>query len=468
MTADDLYTLTPEDAHRIAMYGPLAAAEANGDQPPEGAFTLTVQTAANICAEPDSDTDQLLGPLVLAGGRTIIVGDTGEGKTTLAFQLIRTILNGDTFLDWTGIGEGRALIIDLEQGRKSVRRGLRDANLDQRNDVDLVLVPDGLSLDKDPEHLAELDRVIAAGGYTIVDLDPYYKAHRADEPNAERPIVDLMRTLDSLRARYGFALLLPAHPRKEQVGAPTVRKLTIHDIAGSGAVTRGAELVIGIERVSHGLARLRYLKDREGDLPIGEALNLLYTQADGFRRDPKDQAAPRDYKNEIIELSGDGEWRTVRDYMDALKAGDRPIRAELRELVAQGRYEYKVGPEGRTKTAKCWRANAAFTPSMQTSLETQQNTKENTALGPANAPDAPMQHKPVTSTASATPMHPNAVDAAPDFPREGGPTASGVSPVRGEHPDEVTALSRPELHSAPDADLAYLESIAPDETEDTE
>src|SRR5688572_31813852 len=34
-------------------------------------------------SEPDSDGHPLLGPLVLGGGRTIVVGDTGEGKTTL-------------------------------------------------------------------------------------------------------------------------------------------------------------------------------------------------------------------------------------------------------------------------------------------------------------------------------------------------------------------------------------------------
>src|SRR3990167_8056728 len=190
-------------------------------------FTLHTQTAKDLCDTPDDDRHELLGPLIQHAGRTIIVGDTGEGKTTLALQLIRHILDGTTFLDiYPGAGQGRALILDLEQGVRSVKRALRDANLHNRTDVDLGAVPDGLALDRDDQHILELDPVLNLGAYTIVTLDPYYKAHQADEPNAERPIIDLMRKLDALRARHGFALILPAHPRKEAVGSSGPRRLT--------------------------------------------------------------------------------------------------------------------------------------------------------------------------------------------------------------------------------------------------
>lgn len=355
----------PPVEHHLVAVQVTGAMKKRGDQEIEAAlavedaFALTPINARELCDEPDLDVGQLLGPLVLSGGRTIIVGDTGEGKTTLAFQIVRSILDGAIFVGYSGAGGGRGLIIDLEQGRRSVKRALRDGGLSNRQDVDLILVPDGLSLDSDPAHLAELDRVIAEGGYTIVVLDPYYKAHTADEPNSERPIVDLMRKLDSLRASYGFSLILPAHPRKEPPGAGQVRKLTIHDIAGSGAVTRGAEVVLGIERVAHGYARLRYLKDREGDLPVGEAWGLIYNRDDGFTRDPRDEKPDRDYQAEIRGVSADGEWRTVRDYMDALHAGDKAVRAALTTLVSDGEYEYAEGPPGRVKTAKCWRDRSA-------------------------------------------------------------------------------------------------------------
>lgn len=317
-------------------------------------FAMQVVTAAALCDEPDVDTGQLLGPLVLSAGRTIVVGDTGEGKTTMALQIVRTILNGDEFVGWEGAGTGRALIIDLEQGRRSVKRSLRDAGLDGRDDVDLVLVPDGLSLDRDSEHYDELDRVIAEGGYTLVVLDPYYKAHRADEPNAERPIVDLMRMLDRLRADYGFALILPAHPRKEMAGSSGPRKLTIHDVSGSSAVTRGAEVVIGIEKVSQGHARLRFLKDREGDLQVGEYWNLLFTQGEGFTRDPQDFAPPVDYKAKVLDAAT-SEWMIMDEWKRATGAGKGKLEPVLKNLVEEGELEHMIGPPGRRKNAHGWR-----------------------------------------------------------------------------------------------------------------
>lgn len=331
-----------------------AGPQDNGTQPATAGFPII--TAAALCQEPDTDGNQLLGPLVLQGGRTIIVGDTGHGKTTIAMQLIRCILDQQPFCGHQGAGGGKALIIDLEQGRKSVKRALRNSALGDRADVDLVLIPDGLSLDAREDERHELERILIQGAYTIVLLDPYYKAHRADDPNAERPIVDLMRHLDRLRADYGFALILPAHPRKPAVGENGHRKLTIHDVAGSGAVTRGAEIVLGIERLNHGYARLRYLKDREGDLPIGEALGLIYNTEHGYQRDPRDLEPPKDYPA-IVANVADGQWHTAKEYSDLCgdQAGEATVKKALITLTGRDEFEFAKGPPGRDVRAKCWR-----------------------------------------------------------------------------------------------------------------
>lgn len=353
----DYYHVQVQVEGAMRKRGDQELATAFADQ--DTAFSLDVVSAAALCDEPDVDVGQLLGPLVLSGGRTIVVAHTGHGKTTLCMQMVRTILDGGDFLGYSGTGSGRALIIDLEQGRRSVKRSLRDAGLDGRQDVDLVLVPDGLSLDSDAAHLNELDRVLAEGGYTVVVLDPYYKAHRADEPNAERPIVDLMRMLDGLRADYGFALILPAHPRKPMVGSDPIPRLTLHDIAGSGAVSRGAEVILGVERVRDGASRIRFLKDREGELEIDEAWNLVYSKQDGFVRDPKDMEPPKDYRALVLVALKDGEWHTLRELMKETESGEKALKTTLKELVKDELAEYEEGPKGRRKDAKCWRLTPA-------------------------------------------------------------------------------------------------------------
>jgi hypothetical protein len=78
--------------------------------------------------------------------------------------------------------------------------------------------------------------------------------------------------------------LLPVHCRKPVPGM----KFSVHDLFGSSAYVRGAEVVLGLRRVSDGYAKLHFLKDRDGDLPISTAWGLLFDQEEGFRRDPSD------------------------------------------------------------------------------------------------------------------------------------------------------------------------------------
>ena len=52
----------------------------------------------------------------------------------------------------------------------------------------------------------------------------------------------------------------------------------------------------------HGYARLRYLKDRDGDLPIGETLELLYDKENGYRADPRNDESDEAIENVFLSL----------------------------------------------------------------------------------------------------------------------------------------------------------------------
>jgi AAA domain/DnaB-like helicase N terminal domain len=321
----------------------------------ENAFSLETFTAAALAALPDPPaSDHLLGPLVVRGARTIVVGDTGHGKTTFVLQAVRAVLAGEELLEYRGIGAGRALVVDAEQGLRSIKRVLREVRLAERDDVVYVHAPDGLALDSEPAHRAALERLIAAHEPVVVVLDPYYKCHRG-EANEERAVVDLMRELDAMRAQYGFGLILPAHPRKEALGREGYRRLTLHDVAGSGALTRGAEVVVALERLAHGYARLRVLKDRDGDLPVGEAIGLVFDRDEGFRLDPREQIEQEELDERLLELADDRVWRTVKEWSSALEIGETRARAMLERLTEAGRLEYEQGPADRHSSARCWR-----------------------------------------------------------------------------------------------------------------
>lgn len=296
---------------------------------------LEVMTARAVCELPEPPVeDELVGPLVVRGGRLVLGGHTGEGKTTLGLQILAAIATGGELLGWQA-RKGRALVIDAEQGLRTIKRRLREAGIDDSEQIDYLRAPDGLRLDTEGGEHLELERLIVAGGYSVVLADPLYKLHGGDS-NDERQAVDLMRRFDGWRERHHFALVLPVHCRKTPPGA----KFSLQEFFGSTGYLRGAEVVVGIQRVRAGYSFLYFFKDRDGDLPIGERWGLLFDRDEGFRRDPEDgkprltaagrvaellEAQPGATIPQLVEGTGYAD-RTVRDALTkaGASAGDRP------------------------------------------------------------------------------------------------------------------------------------------------
>jgi len=237
-----------------------------------------------LCLLPDPPiSDDLFGALLVRGTRTVLGAHTGEGKTTVALEMTAAVAQERECLGFTGAG-GRVLVIDAEQGLRTITRRLRETGLEKADNVDYLRVPDGLALDQDGADTVQLEALLDSGDYSLVVADPLYKLHRGDS-NEERHAVDLMRRLDRWRDQHRFALLMLVHLRKPP---PLGAKFSLHEFFGSGAYLRGAEVAIGIRRMTPGYSRLHFFKERDGDLPVGGSWGLVFDRKDGFRRDPDD------------------------------------------------------------------------------------------------------------------------------------------------------------------------------------
>lgn len=348
LTLDDL-----EDAQ------PTAPETADADaQTGEPAFRLNLITTAEIAALPEPPLgDQLLGPLLVRRQRVVIGGHTGEGKTTLTLQLLKAACSSGDTLGFQAQDRHKALIIDAEQGIYTIQRRVAEAGL---ADVDITYAihPDGLGLDQVPDHIHALRDELDRGRYDIVVADPLYKLHRG-ESNDERAAVDLMRTFDAWRAAFGFCLVIPFHCRKPPPQNPGA-KLTIHDIFGSSGYVRGAEIIIGIQRVRDGYSRLHWFKDRDGliDASIGTSWGLVFDrQNGGFKRDPHEAAGHQTVADKVAYLldSSAGWGITIEALVDAKAGSVRSVKAALKTLGA----EAKTGPHG----TKLWHpASVSQTP----------------------------------------------------------------------------------------------------------
>ena len=244
---------------------------------------LQVLSAREMMALPDPDTSgYLLGPLIYRGHRIVVGGWTGHGKTTFTMHMVAAACYGRDFLQWRGLGNLRALVVDVEQGQRTVKRILRETDLQNSDRVKYLRVPDGLALDSDEEAIAAVEKIFASGQWDIVLADPLYKLSRGN-PNDTQAAVALMRRFDDWRERYGFALILPMHCRKPQPDS----QLSPHDLFGSSAWQWGAEMLLGIQRKSKSLSWLHFWKDREGEVAedggtVGQHWDILFDRDKGF------------------------------------------------------------------------------------------------------------------------------------------------------------------------------------------
>ena len=239
----------------------------------------------------------------------------------------------------------KVLIVDLEQGLRTVQRRLKLSGLGDEPGLDYLRVPDGIRLDQSPAERAELESVIRRGEYDIVVIDPLYKAHGGDSLD-ERAMVDLMRVLDAWREQYRFALVIPMHMRKPPSGPQGKGSLSMHDVFGSSGLIRGAEVVVGIERLEESRARLHFWKDREGDLPVGKKWVLKFSAADGYEVLNEGKIVTNEERicNALRDANGGG--MSYSQLESELNIRKRTLEGIMAGLAASDVVEAKVGPRG--------------------------------------------------------------------------------------------------------------------------
>lgn len=229
---------------------------------------------------PKPPHEELLGPLIAKGQRMVLGAATGEGKSTIIWWMVKALATGGRFLNWKATRPCRVLIVDAEQSDHDIERLAVETHLGEVDNVWLLHVPDGLSLNTAAEERARLDTILREGGFDVVILDPLYKLHTGD-PNDEREAVALMKLFDRWRTELNFALIIPSHMRKPQ-GKQKEKDFSMHDIFGASAYLRGAEIVIGVRLVSEGLSRLYFFKSRAPGLPVRTSWALRYNRHQGF------------------------------------------------------------------------------------------------------------------------------------------------------------------------------------------
>ncbi|MDA2989789.1 MAG: AAA family ATPase [Actinomycetota bacterium] len=255
-----------------------------GDEITDGG--ITTMTLKQIAELPDPGYKPMLGPLVYRGLRTLVGAATGEGKTTLVMWMLRAIVEGEGFLGYQGVGPDEngkkptVLIIDAEQSVPDIQRLANETGMTDSENIHYIPAPDGLNLGESTSDALQVERIIEQMKPDVVVVDPAYKVASIDS-NSEREVVDLMRLFDRWRAEYGFAFIMPVHTRKGDKANPGGGP-TLDDIFGSGAFSRGAEVILGVKQGEPGYSRLYVWKHRPGELTKGTHVDMAFDRESGF------------------------------------------------------------------------------------------------------------------------------------------------------------------------------------------
>jgi RecA-family ATPase len=217
--------------------------------------------AYRLTEEDEPDHDWLIPGFIERQGRILIAGAEGSGKSLMALTLAVQAASGLPVLGRFPMSiAARVVYLDLEMGRSSTRRRLRQLLISAKGsliqgDFYIYHRPDGLDLST-PTDRAELDAWFNEIEPELVIIDPLYKMSLTDS-TYEREVKPTLKMLDRWRLVHGCGIILVHHFRKRPQGEAG-RGRDASDVFGSSVLLRWPETVFMLNEET-----LKLAKDRE-------------------------------------------------------------------------------------------------------------------------------------------------------------------------------------------------------------
>jgi hypothetical protein len=226
------------------LQGHLAGIRAPSGKPSEDLYQLD-----DFIDRPENQESEWVVPgLLRRGWRVVVVATEGAGKSMLWRQFAVLAAQGVHPLEYRAIPKVRTLLVDLENPEDAITGSCRKirATIDQdQYEPGRAWIwhrPGGFDL-RSRALRAEFEANLALVRPDLVCLGPLYKAYqrKANEQD-EQATAEVQATLDDLRTRYGFALLLEHHAPQAQGDQRHLRPY------GSSLWLRWPELGIAMKR----------------------------------------------------------------------------------------------------------------------------------------------------------------------------------------------------------------------------
>jgi hypothetical protein len=298
----------------------LAGSDAERDR--KELLRARVFTLADVLRQETEEAEPLLGNFLRRGQVSILGGHGGQGKSTMALEMVKATVTGGTFLG--AVGEGQcAIYVDLEQGigvaQRAVMKSFYPDHYQEGTPPHEIAAEMNLGEHADrvwwcdwregagPQGWGEMfevvEELIDEHQPDLLAVDPVYKLMMGSSSSEEEVVGALVHHIDQIRSRHNLlSVLVPMHPRKPpSMGGGGVPDL--HDLYGSSIWGRWAGQVFMIQRTTGNGASLRICKDRMGLMNL-ETWTLELAPGRGYKRAVGDvgEDGPRTAEAKVWDL----------------------------------------------------------------------------------------------------------------------------------------------------------------------
>ena len=306
-------------------------------------MTVRVVPLEEFIAIEEADAEPLLGirreNLLPAGGRLLMYGDGGAGKTTFTIDAVGHLASGVRWLEIEVPRPLRFLVIENEGSRGMFREKLGEKVLDWRGPPfrhNVFVLEDpwaqftfGDATVTEPVasfiDANEIDVLIAGplaslgtiGGGTPAEVEAFVKL-----------LDEVKRSVDRSYAEW-----LIHHENKAG--------------AISGAWNRVPDTLVHVSGQGNGRTRVRWEKCRHASTWHDTVTNLVWTDGKSFT---VEGTKVRDLLAELLEaFADDDQWRTAKECAELVHANIDKVRTALSSLVERGEMLTKEARKDATR-----------------------------------------------------------------------------------------------------------------------
>lgn len=289
----------------------------------------TVEPRLDIIRMSDIELQEvqwLWNPYIPFGKLTIIQGDPGEGKTTLALRLAAACTNGKPFPGSDATEPFNVIYQTAEDGLgDTIKPRLMEAGADQNRVLNIVEDQRSLTLlDK------RIEQAIRQTNARLLILDPIqgYLGDRVDM-NRANEIRTVLKNVASVAERTGCAIVLVGHLNKASGLSSAYRGL------GSIDFRAAARSVLLVGRMKKEPTVRVVVHDKSSLAPEGKSLAFSLGDEQGFRwLEGYEQITSKEL---LCGISPETKTATAEELIRKMLGGSDPIPAETVFQAAQGK-----------------------------------------------------------------------------------------------------------------------------------